>query len=267
MSLFAKLNSVITFSRQNISQDAIQNYLKIMKNFNEEDETDLFLDIDSMLEMNDALSKIYCYYTGRELLIDDNNDILMELDLNFENDREFIQALNGFKLPDLKYLKCINFYESDIELELLLTDLVSSVDFLHLAAESYWFDANEFVEMAFGINGLQHLYLNGFLIDGDDLEKLFTNHCFESLTFIFWNLAIEDDFSIDFANDDNMNSGSASSKLLSSEAIDLNTLRFIQDETSPKNMQRLVKIVTMSELKNTLKEISFFGWRVSRGQL
>jgi hypothetical protein len=137
MSLFAKLNSVIKFSRQNISQDAIQNFLKIMKNFNEEDETELFLDIDSMLEMNDALSKIYCYYTGRELLIDDNNDILMELDLNFENDREFIQALNGFKLPDLKYLKCINFYESDIELELLLTDLVSSVDFLHLAAESY----------------------------------------------------------------------------------------------------------------------------------
>lgn len=238
-----------------------------MKNFNEECDTELFLNIDSMLEMNNALSRIYFHYTGRQLYIDDNNDVTLELDLNFDNDREFVQALSGLKLPDLKHLKCINFFESDSELEMLLTELVSSVDFLHLAAESYWFDANDFVEMAFGIDGLQHLYLDGFLIDGENLEKLFLNPRFESLSFMFWNLAIDEDFSIEFENDDNLNSGSVSSKLLSGEAIDLSTLRFIFDETSPKNMQRLLHVLTKSELKNTLKEVSFFGWKVSKSHL
>ena len=77
----------------------------------EGDDSSHFLDMDQMLRRINALAIIFQAFTGRQLQVDENQDVVLELDVNEEGDRAFLQKLEGVKLPELLGMKCINFYE------------------------------------------------------------------------------------------------------------------------------------------------------------
>jgi hypothetical protein len=185
-----------------------------------------------------------------------------------ENDREFVQSLQDVKLPDLKSLKIINFMEWDDDVESLLGEKVSNVESLHLAADGYWWDANDYLELVASIEGVKNLYLDGFLIDNENLERLMEHSGYESLGFFCWNLAVDEEFSVQFELDEeNAAISTRSSKSVSAQAIEISSVRFILDETSPSDMKRFIHSVLKSPIHNSLKEIWFFGWKISKASL
>lgn len=184
-------------------QPDIQKYLDILVQAEGEgDDSSHFLDMGQMLEKINALAIIFQAYTGRQLQVDENQDVVIELDVNEEGDREFLQKLEGVKLPELLGMKWINFYEWDEDIENLLSSKISTVQHLHLAAEGYWVDINDYLEHMLQIPWLKHLYLDGFLIDNENLEKLWEHTQLETLSFFSCNLSIEEDFSLEFECED-----------------------------------------------------------------
>jgi hypothetical protein len=108
------LNAMSTFRSQIDQNEEIQKRVEVLKKSQNQSQGDVFLDvhdIQSMLAQNEALSWLFSHFTGRELLIDDSQNIELDLDIGLENDREFVQSLQDVKLPDLKSLKIINFME------------------------------------------------------------------------------------------------------------------------------------------------------------
>lgn len=90
-----------------------------------------------MISRNEAFSAVFKHFTGRELHIDEDQNIFLELDIGLDGDREFVQSFSELKFPDLKSLKIINFMECDEDVESLLAEKAPSVQILHLAADGY----------------------------------------------------------------------------------------------------------------------------------
>ena len=172
-------------------------------------DTDLFFDMDisSYLEKINALSVLFNICTGRDLKVDNEQDVTLELNLELNGDREFLAQLQGVKLPDLYGLKCINFYEYDSDLENLLNEQLTSVQCVHLAAEGYMVDSNDYLISVLKLSCLKNLYLDGFLVDSDGLERCFTHSQLQILSFFSCNLGVEDEFFIDSDNDTNVGYG------------------------------------------------------------
>ena len=82
-------------SQGDLCQVDLHNYLEILKNQDRSEDAELFLDIELMLAQNAALSHLFTHFTKRNLHISENQDVSLELDLNFQGDREFIQQLPG----------------------------------------------------------------------------------------------------------------------------------------------------------------------------
>lgn len=79
---------------------------------------------------------------------------------------------------------------------------------------------------------------------------------FESLSFFCCNLAVDEEFSLDFELDqENAANSSGSSKSVSTQAIDINAVRFILDETSASDIKRFIQSVLKSPIHNSLKEV------------
>jgi hypothetical protein len=81
------------------------------ENENKQENTAFDMDLERIIKKNNALAVLYLAFTGRELQIHDTQDVTLEIDLNLEGDRIFLQKLSGIKLPEIFYLKVINFYE------------------------------------------------------------------------------------------------------------------------------------------------------------
>jgi hypothetical protein len=102
------------FRSQIQKEEEIQKHVEVLKKSQNQGQNDIFLDvhdIQSMLAQNEALSWLFSHFTGRDLQIDDSQNIELALDIGLDSDREFIQSLHEIKLPDLKALKVINFLE------------------------------------------------------------------------------------------------------------------------------------------------------------
>ena len=245
--------------------------MQVLKKSQNQGQNDMFLDvhdIQSMLAQNEALSWLFSHFTGRDLQIDDSQNIELALDIGLDSDREFVQCLNEVKLPDLKSLKIINFLEWDDDVESLLGERLNNVESLHLAADGYWWDANDYLELVASIEGVKNLYLDGFLIDNENLERLMEHSGYESIGFFCWNLAIDEDFSLQFELDqENAANSTRSSKSVSTQAIEISSVRFILDESSTPDMKRFIHSVLKSPIQNSLKELSFFGCQISKASL
>lgn len=225
------------------------------------------MDLERSIKKNNALALIYLAYTGRELRIQDTQDVSLEIDLSLEGDRMFLQKLSGIKLPEIFYLKVINFYECDEEVENLLQNQITSIQMLHLAAEGYMVDINDYLSTILELSCLHTLYLDGFLIDSESIEKLLLHPQIQVLSYFSWNLGIDDDFSIKDDDISNLDESTPESCTFLLKYLGFATLRFILDDTSPEDMARFIQSISGSRIKTSLKEIAFLGCRVSRSHL
>lgn len=163
--------------------EEILKWIQILKGTDEDASSNHFLDIECMFDKINALSCLYHVFTDRQLHVDDDQNILLELDVSIEGDRNFIQNLEGIQLPELLGMKLINFYECDEDVENLIQNNLTSVQTLHLASEGYCVDVNDYLSGVLQLPCLRCLYLDGFLVDSDNIERLLTHEQLETLSF------------------------------------------------------------------------------------
>jgi hypothetical protein len=112
------------------------------------------------------------------------------------------------------------------------------------------------LELVASIEGVKNLYLDGFLIDNENLERLMEHSGYESIGFFCCNLAIDEEFSLQFELDqENAANSTRSSKSVSVQAIDISSVRFILDESSASDMKRFIHSVLKSPIHTSLKEL------------
>jgi len=161
----------------------IYNSLEVLRNNSRDTEEDDFLDMEGMFDKINALSFLFTTFTGRDLIVDDDQNIILELDVSQDGDRKFITNLENIKLPELLGLKLINFYECDEDVENLINENLSSVNNVHLASEGYCVDFNDYLEGLLQLPCLKMIYLDGFIIDSEHIEKLLQINQLQSLNF------------------------------------------------------------------------------------
>lgn len=212
---------------------------------------------DGHAEWLKALQNIYFRSSiqgesSESLLVEDGN-LHLSFDLDDEKSRELMVTLSKVTLPEIYTLKIMNFYESDEDLENFLNNCLSSVCNFIFISESFWVDIHDYLTNILKISWLKNLYLKGFMIDGEDWERIFSSVNIQWITFESWNLGIDEEFTINLSSDSN-------SKIL---LPILNKICLIDNEIDKETMTLLLKEIKKSPIKDSLKTIELKDWELS----
>ena len=209
---------------------------------------------ENQFEWIGALKHLHQEITGRPLVTDINDNIFLSINLEKDEDRELMVTLSKIKLPELYWLKIENFYEADEDLENFVDNSLKSVRNFMFFSESYCVDFHDYLEKILKIPWIKHLHLRGFMIDSEDNERLFKSCSIEAITFVSWNLSIEDDFTIkhkEYYND----------KLCFPI---LSKIELIDNEIDTESMEYLLNAISKSKLKDTIKVLVMRKWELKK---
>jgi len=215
-----------------------------------------FLSIDnSHSECVEAFQRLHLTITGRNLLVDSNENISLWINLENDEDRELMTTLSSIKLPEIYTLKIENFYESDEDLENFISKSLRTVWNFLFVSESYCVDFHDYAAKILLIPTIKHLYLKGFMIDNEDLEQIVGNSNSQDLTLESWNIAVEDDFSL--LPEDSEKNGERRLPIL-------RTMTLIDVEIEEECVSKIIKAIKGSEVQATFKQLIVAGCGVKQ---
>jgi len=217
---------------------------------------DLFNFTEKHSDSVEALQSIFARVTGGKTSTSsfsaEDDNITLTIDVDDDISRNLLQVLSKVTLPEIHTLKIENFYESDEDLENFLVKSLSSVWNFIFISESFWVDIHDYLTSILKITWLKNLYLKGFMIDGEDWERIFSAVNIQCVTFESWNLGIEEDFSID----ESLQFDSNATKSI------LTKIRLVDSEMDQETVGHLLKAIKKSTVKDTLNSIELLNWEL-----
>ena len=243
------------FSKRNTVDELVE----VIRSYKEEDTDSGLLTIsEEYSRCIQALTVLFSKITNTPLPVDKDDNVYLCLDFEEESHREFVNSLEGIKLPAIDTLFLDNFCEGDEDVENFLSNGVSSINNFILKTEGYCVDFHDYLDKIVSIHSLQNLYLKGFLVDSEDAERLFSETNCWKIIFESWNIAVDEDFRI--SSDSNPSIAKNGWSILKS-------LHFIDNEMELENMKILVKAIKGSFIGASFSQIFMTEWSLEQEQV
>jgi hypothetical protein len=204
-----------------------------------------------------ALKKVHKNITGRNMLVDKNENIHLWIDLENDQDRELMTTLAKIKLPEIYTIKLSNFYENDDDLENFISNSLVTVWNFIFISESYWVDIHDYISKILTIPSIKQLYFKGFLVDSIDFAQLLACSNAQRMTFESCNIAIDEEFDL------NTNESTGGADCIPV----LESLSFVDVDLDEDSMARLAKAVKESDLKRSFKEMRLSRWSLDEANI
>ncbi|CAI2359106.1 unnamed protein product [Moneuplotes crassus] len=228
--------------------------VKLRERVIDDSQSDIFSFSLTRSSFASTLRLVFEKVTGKPLIVGQNETICMWLDLENEEDREFLTAVGDIKFPTIDTIIIDNFYEGDEELETFLSQSISSVNNLILRADGYCVDFHDYCEKLQELDFIKCLYLKGFLIDSEDLEQVLKFPDLEKVVFESCKIEVDEHFCICEDNE------------LENRLV-LKSLHFIRDEMEEEDMKRLAESIKQSSCEYSFESITVLNCALSQEQI